>query len=111
MRLPITAWISIAHRASGAFLIVGVAVLLWLLDQSLASPEGFEQVRQSMQSPVVKLLVWAVVSALGYHTLAGIKHLVMDMGIGETMEGGVRGAKIVFATSAVLVILAGIWIW
>jgi succinate dehydrogenase / fumarate reductase cytochrome b subunit len=111
MRLPITAWISIAHRASGAFLIAGVAVLLWLLDQSLASPEGYEQARQSMQSPLAKLIMWAVVSALGYHTCAGVKHLVMDMGIGETMEGGVLGAKIVFATSAVLVILAGIWIW
>ncbi len=36
------------HRASGALLIAGVAVLLWLLDQSLASPEGFEQARQAL---------------------------------------------------------------
>ncbi|MCB1849076.1 MAG: succinate dehydrogenase, cytochrome b556 subunit, partial [Halieaceae bacterium] len=38
MRLPITAWASIAHRASGVFLFAGMAVLIWALDASLASP-------------------------------------------------------------------------
>jgi len=99
------------HRASGALLIVGVAVLLWLLDQSLASPEGFEQARQALQSPLAKFILWVVVSALAYHTVAGVKHLVMDMGFGETMEGGVIGAKVVIATSVLLIILAGLWIW
>ncbi len=99
------------HRASGALLIAGVAVLLWLLDQSLASPEGFEQARQALQSPLAKFILWVVVSALAYHPCAGVKHLVMDMGIGETMEGGVLGAKVVIATSALLIILAGLWIW
>jgi succinate dehydrogenase / fumarate reductase cytochrome b subunit len=111
MRLPITAWASITHRASGVFLFVGMAVLLWALDASLASPESFASLRESLDTPLLKLVLWAVVSGLIYHSLAGVKHLVMDMGIGETMAGGILGVRIVVALSAILILLAGIWIW
>jgi succinate dehydrogenase / fumarate reductase cytochrome b subunit len=111
MRLPITAWASIAHRASGVFLFVGMAVLLWALDASLASPESFASLQESLDNPLLKLVIWAVVSGLIYHSLAGVKHLVMDVGIGETMAGGILGVRIVVALSAVLILLAGIWIW
>ncbi len=96
MRLPITAWASITHRATGVFLFAGMAVLIWALDASLASPESFAALQDCLASPLVKLVIWAVVAGLIYHSLAGIKHLVMDMGIGETMEGGTRGAKVVW---------------
>ena len=111
MRLPITAWASITHRASGVFLFVGTAILMWMLDASLKSPESFAALQECMSGPVAKLVIWAVVSGLIYHSLAGIKHLVMDFGIGETMEGGVTGARIVFALSVVLILIAGAWIW
>ena len=111
MRLPITAWASITHRASGVLLFAGMAVLLWALDASLASPEGFTQLQECLANPIFKFVLWVVVSALIYHSLAGIKHLVMDMGIGETMAGGILGVRIVVALSAVLILLAGIWIW
>jgi succinate dehydrogenase / fumarate reductase cytochrome b subunit len=111
MRLPITAWASISHRASGVFLFAGMAVLLWALDASLSGPEGFASVAECLASPVAKLVIWAVLAGLIYHSLAGVKHLVMDFGIGESMEGGVLGAKIVIALSVVLIIAAGVWIW
>ena len=59
----------------------------------------------------LKLVIWALMSGLNYHSLAGVKHLVMDFGIGETMAGGILGVRIVVALSAVLILLAGIWIW
>lgn len=111
MRLPITAWASITHRATGVALFVGMAILLWLLDGSLSGPEGFAAVQENLDSVFAKLIIWGVVSALIYHSVAGIKHLVMDFGLGETMEGGVLGARIVIALSAVLIVIAGIWIW
>ena len=111
MRLPITAWTSIAHRASGVFIFVGMAVLIWALDASLKSPESFAALQTSLDSPLFKFVIWAVVSGLIYHSVAGVKHLVMDMGIGETMEGGILGSRIVIASSVVLILLAGIWIW
>jgi succinate dehydrogenase / fumarate reductase cytochrome b subunit len=111
MRLPITAWASIVHRASGVFIFAGMAVLLWALDASLKSPESFAGLQESLTNPLFKLVMWAVVSGLIYHTVAGVKHLVMDMGIGETMEGGVRGVYIVIVVSVVLIVIAGMWIW
>ena len=111
MRLPITAWTSITHRASGVLLFAGIAVFLWALDTSLASPEGFNRVGESLTSPLLKLVIWVVLSGLIYHTAAGVRHLIMDLGIGETMAGGVLGARIVVAVSIVLILVAGIWLW
>ena len=111
MRLPVTAWTSIAHRASGVFLFAGMAVLIWALDASLASPESFAELQECLASPLAKLVIWAVVAGLIYHSVAGVKHLVMDLGVGETMEGGTRGAQIVIGVSVVLILLAGVWIW
>ena len=111
MRLPITAWASITHRASGVFLFAGMAVLIWALDASLRSPESFASLQETLATPVAKLVIWAVLAGLIYHSLAGIKHLIADFGIGETMEGGVTGARIVIALSVVLSLLAGVWIW
>ena len=111
MRLPITAWVSITHRVTGVALFVGMAVLLWLLDASLASPEGFAAAEEALGGVLAKLIVWGVLAALIYHSLAGVKHIVMDFGIGETMEGGVTGARIVIALSVVLILIAGVWIW
>jgi len=111
MRLPITAWVSIAHRASGVFLFAGMAVLIWALDASLASPESFASLQECLSSPLMKLVVWAVVAGLIFHGVAGVKHLFMDFGIGETMEGSILGSRIVIALSIVLIPLAGVWIW
>lgn len=111
MRLPITAWTSIAHRATGVFLFAGMAVFIWALDASLASPESFAELKTCLASPLAKLVIWAVLAGLIYHSLAGIRHLIMDLGIGETMEGGTRGARIVIVLSVVLILLAGVLIW
>ena len=111
IQLPITAYTSILHRISGVILFVGLAVLLYALDKSLASEEGFEQVKACMTSPLAKLVIWGLLSALLYHLVAGVRHLIMDMGIGETLEGGKLGSQIVLAVSAVVIVLAGVWIW
>ena len=109
--LPLPSLASITHRITGVILVAGAAVLLWLLDESLASEEGFNTVKTLADSFLVKLIVWGVLSALIYHSVAGIKHLIMDLGIGETLEGGQTGAKLVLIVSAVLIILAGAMVW
>ncbi|MGB1458277.1 succinate dehydrogenase, cytochrome b556 subunit [Spongiibacter marinus] len=109
--LPITAYTSIMHRVSGVFLVAGMAVLFWLLGTSLSGPEGFAQAKECLSSFWGKLIVWAVLAGISYHAAAGVKHLVMDAGIGESMEGGERGSKLVLLTTAVLVVLTGLWVW
>ena len=46
-----------------------------------------------------------------YHIAAGIKHLVADLGVGETLEGGITGSWITLVVSIVFILLAGVWIW
>ncbi|MFV0457128.1 MAG: succinate dehydrogenase, cytochrome b556 subunit [Pseudomonas sp.] len=111
IKLPVTAYTSIIHRVSGVILFVGVLIMLLALDASLSSEEGFAEVKAYLSSPLVKLIVWGLLSALLYHLVAGIRHLIMDAGHGETLEGGKLGSKIVIAVSVVLILLAGVWIW
>ncbi|MCB1671320.1 MAG: succinate dehydrogenase, cytochrome b556 subunit [Gammaproteobacteria bacterium] len=110
-KLPLPAITSILHRISGAILFFGIAGLLYLLDTSLGSPEGFASVTEWLGNPIVKLVIWAGVAALLYHLIAGVKHLIMDLGIGETLSGGVLGAKIVIVLAVLSIVVAGIWIW
>lgn len=111
IKLPITAYVSILHRASGVALIGAIAILLGLLSYSLKSAEDFASVQACLASLPMKLLMWAVLAAFIYHLFAGIKHLIMDMGIGETLEGGKLGAMLVLVFVAIGVVLAGVWVW
>jgi len=111
IKLPVTAYTSILHRISGVILFVGIAIMLYAMDKSLASEEGFGEVKACLTSPLAKLVIWGLLSALLYHLVAGIRHLIMDTGVGETLEGGKLGSKIVIAVSVVLILLAGVWIW
>lgn len=111
IKLPITAITSILHRISGIILFVGLAIMLYALSKSLGSEEGFADVKASLTSPLAKFIAWGLLSSLLYHLVAGIRHLIMDTGVGETLEGGKLGSKIVIAVSLVLIVLAGVWIW
>lgn len=108
---PLPAITSIIHRITGLALFVGVAFVLWAFEMSLSSEEGFNAVKGILQGFLAKLILWGIISALLYHLVAGVKHLLMDAGIGETLEGGKLGAKITLVVSIVLILLAGVWIW
>ena len=111
IKLPITAYVSILHRASGVFLFAGVAVLLWMLDTSLDSQEGFNSVGDLAANPICQFVLWAVLARLAYHMVLGIRHLIMDFGIGESLKGGQTGAKIALVVAIVLIVLPGVWVW
>ncbi|MCK5880870.1 MAG: succinate dehydrogenase, cytochrome b556 subunit [Sinobacterium sp.] len=112
IKLPITSYVSILHRISGIAIFGGVAILLWLLEGSLESAESFANTKALLaDSIIVKGLVWLVLCGFIYHTTAGVKHLIMDLGIGETLEGGKKGAQIVLIVSVILMLLAGVWVW
>lgn len=112
IKFPLPALTSIAHRITGVILFVGLIFGFWALDASLSSPRGFAAVSGALESNILaKLVAWGLLSALAFHFVAGIKHLLMDIDIGVTLEGGVRKAQITVVVSAVLVILAGVWVW
>ena len=101
--MPLPAIASILHRASGIFIFIGFAMLIWMLDASLASEASFNELKQSLSGPLAKFALWAVLSGFIYHSVVGTRHLIMDLGIGETLEGGVLGAKLALVISALLI--------
>ena len=107
---PLPALTSIVHRISGVVLFVGIAFALYALDVSLASDAGFSELKEMMASPFGKFVVWGLLSALAFHFVAGIKHLLLDMGLGETLEGAALASKLVIVLSAILIFLAAIWV-
>jgi succinate dehydrogenase / fumarate reductase cytochrome b subunit len=111
IKLPITAYVSILHRVSGVILFAGVAILLCMLDASLESPESFAALKEGLQNPIYQFFIWGTLAALAYHMVAGIRHLIMDMGIGESLEGGQTGAKIALVIAIALIIALGVWVW
>ena len=111
IRLPITAWASISHRVTGVVMFAASVLLIWALDASLASEQSFNQLVATLTSTAVKPIVWLLLVVFSYHAMAGIRHLIMDMGVGEDFKGGVLGARIVFVMSFLAAVLWGVALW
>ncbi|BDH46652.1 succinate dehydrogenase cytochrome b556 large subunit [Salmonella enterica subsp. enterica serovar Choleraesuis] len=112
IRFPITAIASILHRVSGVITFVAVGILLWLLGLSLSSEEGFLVASSIMDSFIVKFIMWGILTALAYHVVVGIRHLLMDFGyLEESLAVGKSSAMASFVITVVLSILAGVLVW
>lgn len=107
---PITAISSGLHRITGILLFLSVPLCLWAFQQSLTM-NGFIEIKGLFSGIFVKFLVWAILSMLFYHIIAGIRHLLMDAGIGESLEGGRRGSFMALFLGALVAITLGFLIW
>ncbi len=108
---PVTAIASIAHRLTGIGLFVGIAFLLWLLDLALSSENGFAEAGRVMDLPLAKLVLLFILANLIYHIFAGVKHLLMDLHMGDSFEAASRSSWIVFVLTAFAVAAVGLWLW
>ena len=79
IELPLPAKASILHRISGFALFFAVAFMLRALGASLESEQSFNELKEVMNGGLAKFITWGILSALGYHFVAGVKHLLMDM--------------------------------
>lgn len=109
IKFPIAAISSILHRISGLLLFLFIPVLLWGFQKSF-SAEGFAFLQRANTCIIVRLIEWFMFSGLIYHLVAGIRHLIMDAGYGETKENGPKIAWGVIIISAILILAAGWWL-
>jgi succinate dehydrogenase / fumarate reductase, cytochrome b subunit len=72
---------------------------------------GFNNIQTWLSDPVVKVLVWLALIPYFFHLVAGIRHLLSDIHIGDTLTVGRLTALLTFIISAVLIALAGVWLW
>lgn len=108
---PFTAIASITHRITGVVLVAGIGYLLWLVAMALESSAGFAAAAALLSQPLHKLLLLAVLAALLYHLLAGVKHLFMDFHIGDSFAAAKASSAVVFALTAAAVLALGVWLW
>ncbi|MDB9736830.1 succinate dehydrogenase, cytochrome b556 subunit [Porticoccaceae bacterium] len=112
IRLPITSYVSILHRVSGVILFFSVAIFLWLLEGSLSSEQGFEEVQALFANPFCQFIIWGSLAALAYHAVAGIRHLIMDLGFGEdSFETGRATAWVAVVVAAIIIVLVTGWVF
>lgn len=107
---PVMALASITHRITGVIVFVCIGFGLYALDLSLSSESGFVALTELLGTPFAKLVSFVALAGLGYHFVAGIKHMFQDMEMGETLEGGKFAAKTTLLLGAIMVVLAGIWV-
>ncbi|SRR5579883_135985 len=111
IHFPIPAIVSILHRISGFVLFLIIPLLLWMLNASLSSMESFDALQAYLAEPFIKFILWGSLSAFIFHLVAGVRHLLMDGGVGESLKGSRIGSWSTIAISLILIILTGIWLW
>jgi len=111
IRFPIPAIVSILHRISGVLLFLLFPILLWVFSLSLASEQSFTRLHTLLSTAFAKFVIWIILAPLCYHLVAGIRHLLMDIHIGEDLQSGRRGAQLTILVAAILVVLVGVWLW
>lgn len=104
-RLPLTAITSILTRITGNALLVGALLLVWWLLAAATGPEAYAVANAVVTSWLGKLVLIGSLWALYYHGLAGIRHLVWDMGWGLDIATAEKLGWGVIAGSAVLTVL------
>ena len=111
IRLPVPGFVSILHRISGAALFLFAGVLLYLFQESLASPESYVRFRALADHWLAKLFLIGMLWAFLHHFFAGLRYLLLDVDIGSelgttrAMSWGVLGA------SLVLTVILGVCLW
>lgn len=82
IRLPIAGIVSILQRISGLLMVLSIPLAAWLFELALSSPAGFARASAFLDHGLVRLGLLLIVWSLLHHSLAGIRYLLIDFGIG-----------------------------
>jgi succinate dehydrogenase / fumarate reductase cytochrome b subunit len=110
IRFPVGAVTSIAHRISGLLLFLSFPLLVYWLDLSLRGPAGFAEAGAWLRSGCARLVSVVIVWSLLHHLFAGLRFLLIDIGIGVEREPARRSAWTVNALALLLVLVYIGWL-
>lgn len=108
---PLTAIVSFLHRASGIIIFLFIPFLLWILTISLKSDRSLAYVEHLLANPLLKFIYWIFFITLGYHIFAGIRHLLLDIGVGKKLTLARGSSIIVISLTIILALVIGTWLW
>ena len=106
----LTSIMSITHRATGVFLsIVGAPLLLWWIAAVSNGPQAYEAFLTFMGGWIGKLVLFACLFSLNFHSLNGVRHLIWDTGRALDIRSAYTLGWVVLAGAAVsTVVLMGV---
>jgi succinate dehydrogenase / fumarate reductase cytochrome b subunit len=111
IRQPLPAIASILHRISGAGLFLTLPFLIYLLDLSLGTSQGFAMFKSIVAHPLAKLVLLGLLWAFLHHFCMGIRILLLDLGMGTDLGPARASAKAVLAISLGLTVILGVKLW
>ena len=88
IRLPIAALVSITHRLAGMYIFfITFPLSVYLFQSSIESQTSFNDLVSFLKDSIyISTFVAFSYLVLWYHILTGIRHLIMDMHIGESLS-------------------------
>lgn len=89
----------------------GIPLLLCIFQNFLGSVESFENLQESFQNPLIKLILLLPIWFFFHHLCAGIRYLALDLHIGIELPQARAGAYLAFAMGVLLTILTGWLLW
>ena len=109
IRFPVGAIASIGHRVSGVLLLLALPLLAIALERSLQSAAGYAELLGLLRSRAVAPVLVVVIWALAHHVFAGIRHLLMDIGIGAPLPQARASAQAAIGAAIAAALLASLW--
>ncbi|MFK7852739.1 MAG: succinate dehydrogenase, cytochrome b556 subunit [Granulosicoccus sp.] len=85
-KLPLTAYLSITHRATGVANSLAIVLLVLLIASASGTPESYAFMSGIANSWFGKLVLFGFTITLYYHMCNGIRHLFWDVGHGFDLE-------------------------
>ena len=104
-RLPLTALISITHRATGIVLGIGAILFVLLLAAAATGPQGYEIAHFHLSTWYGNLFLIGFSFALYFHLCNGIRHLFWDIGWGFELEAVELNNKLVIVAALGLTVI------
>lgn len=92
-KLPLTAILSITHRASGVANCAALVLIVWTLAGAAGPADSYGLIGAIVQSWFGKLMMFGFTLSLYYHLCNGIRHLFWDVGYGFELEQANQSAR------------------
>ena len=108
---PVTAMSSILHRISGLILLVAMPLAVVGMNYSLAGLSGYEATVNLLTVGWGSIFFWLFLSAITYHVYAGVRHMTMDMGFGESLKVAKATSMLVITLGVLSAVLWGWFLW
>ena len=107
-RLPLSALLSVIHRATGVVLGLGALALVLVLAAAANSAGTYAEIYQHLDTWYGQIFLLGLTFSLYLHFCNGIRHLFWDVGLGFELDTVDRTAKL--AIFAAIVFTGATWL-